>query len=222
VPLSPDTISRALQIILIDLLLSGDNAVVIGVAAAPLPRRQRGLAIALGGGAAIVLRILLTGGAAVLLELPLVRLVGGLLLLWIAFKLIDQEEQSHEGVKAATSLRGAAATILLADLIMSLDNVLGVAAISDGDVWLLVLGLVASMAIVLLGGSIFAEWVDRLRWLAYVGGAVIAWTGIDMVQDAANSAVQLAATARLSLDVLVTLAVLALAYRIHRHPRGSR
>jgi YjbE family integral membrane protein len=217
VPLGAETISRAIQIVLIDLLLSGDNAVVIGVAAHPLSGRQRGLAIVLGGGAAILLRVLLTGGAALLLEFPLIRFVGGLLLLWIAFKLVQHEEESHEGVKAATTLRGAVLTILVADLIMSLDNVLGVAAVSRGDFWLLVFGLVVSMAIVLLGGSIFADWIDRMRWLAYLGGAVIAWTGIDMVLDETS----LAAPIRFSLDALVTLAVVVLAYRVHRRSPAS-
>ncbi|MBV9169555.1 MAG: YjbE family putative metal transport protein [Chloroflexi bacterium] len=221
-PLSAETISRALQIILIDLLLSGDNAVVIGIAAHPLPRRQRQMAIVFGGGAAIVLRILLTGGAALLLELPLVRLVGGLLLLWIAFKLVGQEKATHEGVKAATSLGGAIATILAADLIMSLDNVLGVAAVSSGDFWLLMFGLVVSMAIVLLGGSIFADWIDRMRWLAYLGAAVIAWTGIDMLQDETALAMQLATPVRLTLDAVITIGVVALAYQVHRRSLATR
>jgi YjbE family integral membrane protein len=211
-----------MQIVLIDLLLSGDNAVVIGVAAHPLPRRQRALAIVLGGGAAIVLRVLLTGGAALLLELPLVRFVGGLLLLWIAFRLLGQEEEDREGIKAATTLQGAVATILVADLIMSLDNVLGVAAISTGDFGLLTFGLVLSMAIVLLGGGIFADWIDRMRWLAYLGGAVIAWTGIDMIMDETAVAIHVAQPARLLLDGLVTVGLVVLAYRIHRHSRVPR
>ena len=222
--LSGETISRALEIVLIDLVLSGDNAVVIGVAAHPLPRRQRGLAILLGGGAAILLRIVLTGGAALLLELPAVRLLGGLLLLWIAFKLLAQQAEQAEGVKAAATLPAAVATILIADLIMSLDNVLGVAAVSGGDLALLVFGLAVSMAIVMVGGGVLAELIDRLWWLAYLGSGVVAWTGIDMVQDDSLLALQAPSTVRLAIDVLVTLGVVGLAHWFHRrpaHPSGA-
>jgi YjbE family integral membrane protein len=179
--LSPELISRILQIILIDLVLSGDNAVVIGMAAYPLPRKQRRIAILFGGGAAIVLRITLTSVAALLLGLPALKAVGGLLLLWIGFRLLEQSETDE--TKQASTLMGAIGTILLADFIMSLDNVLGVAAASHGDVVLLIFGLLFSMAILMVGGSVFAELIERLWWLAYLGAGVIAWTGADMVQE---------------------------------------
>src|SRR6266850_1530609 len=138
--ITTELISRVLQIILIDLVLSGDNAVVIGMAARPLPRRQRRLAIVFGGGAAIVLRIALTAGAALLLGLPALKAIGGLLLLWIAVRLLEPVGAPDEA-KSATTLAGAIGTILLADFIMSLDNVLGVAAASRADVLLLIFGL---------------------------------------------------------------------------------
>jgi YjbE family integral membrane protein len=221
VELSAETVSRALQIVILDLLLSGDNAVVIGMAAQPLPARQRRLAILLGGGGAIVLRIVLTSGAALLLEVPAVKLVGGALLLWIAFKLLAVEQDSGAGVKAASTLPGAVATILAADLVMSLDNVLGVAAVSNGDLVLLLFGLGVSMAIVLLGGGLFADLIDHLWWLAYLGSAIIAWTGIDMLQD--DSLVAPTAPAlRLAINALVTLGVVALAHWVHRRPPSPR
>jgi YjbE family integral membrane protein len=217
-----EAVSRALQIVFIDLLLSGDNAVVIGMAAHPLPPRQRRLAIILGGGGAIILRIVLTGGAALLLEVPAVKLLGGGLLLWIAFKLLEVEAESDAGVKAASSLLGAVATILAADLVMSLDNVLGVAAISGGDLLLLIFGLAVSMAIVMFGGGLFADMIDRLWWLAYVGSAIIAWTGIDMLQDDSLVVMQTTPLIRFGLDVLVTLTVVLLAHRVHRRSPAPR
>src|SRR5919198_1052008 len=176
-----DTISAVLGIIVIDLVLSGDNAIVIGMAAHRLPPKQRRLAILVGGGAAILLRISLTAVAALLLTIPGLQAVGGLLLLWIAFKLLKEEEEGAEGARTAETFRSAVLTILLADVVMSLDNVLGVAAASNGDLRLL--GLVLSVAILMLGGNLVAELVDRLWWLAYVGAGVIAWTGTDLVLE---------------------------------------
>src|ERR1043166_8774852 len=115
------SLSAILRIVLIDLALSGDNAVVIGMAAHRLPSRQRRAAIVVGGLAAVVLRIVLTATVVYLLTLPGLRLFGGILLIWIAFKLLAEEEESHEGVKVAASLKEAITTILIADFIMSLD-----------------------------------------------------------------------------------------------------
>src|SRR5574342_117732 len=138
-------LSQILRIVIIDLVLSGDNAVVIGMAAHRLEPRQRRAAIVLGGGAAIGLRILLTAIAAFLLQLRGLQLAGGLLLLWIAIKLLRQEEESHEGLKAAATMTGAVATILVADFIMSLDNVIGVAGASEGNMGLLIFVLILIM-----------------------------------------------------------------------------
>ena len=120
------------RIVIIDLVLSGDNAVVIGMAAHRLPLQQRKIAIFIGGGAAIVLRITLTAIAALLLTMSGLQLAGGALLVWIAFKLLKEEEESKEGVKVAASMREAIFTILIADFIMSMDNVLGVAGAING------------------------------------------------------------------------------------------
>src|SRR5215475_1757883 len=127
-------LSSILGIVIIDLVLSGDNAVVIGMAAHRLPIQQRRRAIIIGGGAAIVLRIVLTATAALLLKISGLQLFGGLLLIWIAFRLLKEEEESHEGLKVAGSMREAVLTILIADLVMSTDNVLAVAGASQGDV----------------------------------------------------------------------------------------
>jgi YjbE family integral membrane protein len=200
------------QIVLIDLVLSGDNAVVIGMAAHPLPPRQRRLAIVLGGGGAIVLRVTLTTVAALLLGLPALKAVGGVLLLWIAFRLLKKSTEEHEQGRPTVGLWAAVTTILLADLIMSLDNVLGVAAASNGNLGLLVFGLAMSMTILMLGGAAFAELIDRLWWLTYLGALVIAWTGVDiaftdgLVQprvEGLPEAVRVLVTAVLSVAVVV-------------------
>jgi YjbE family integral membrane protein len=151
------------------------------MAAHRLPGRQRKRAILIGGGAAILLRILLTTVAALLLQIPGLQFVGGLLLVWIAFKLLKADEESHGGIRAAPSMREAVTTILIADFLMSTDNVLGVAGASHGDVSLLVFGLVLSMVILMLLGSLVAKLMNRVFWLSYVGAAVIAWTGALMV-----------------------------------------
>ncbi|HLQ77261.1 MAG TPA: TerC family protein, partial [Terriglobia bacterium] len=172
-----DFLSQILRIVIIDLVLSGDNAVVIGMAAHRLPPAQRRKAILFGGGAAIVLRITLTAVAAFLLTLKGLQLAGGVLLLWIGFKLLKQEEESHEGVKVAGSMKEAVITILIADFVMSLDNVLGVAGASHGSAELLIFGLVLSMGILMFMGNLVANLINRMWWLAYAGSAVIAWTG---------------------------------------------
>jgi YjbE family integral membrane protein len=174
-------ISSVLRIVIIDLVLSGDNAVVIGMAAHRLEPRQRRTAILIGGGAAIVLRIALTAIAAMLMQLSGLRLVGGLLLIWIGFKLLAEEEESHEGIKVAGNMREAIVTILVADFIMSTDNVLGVAGASQGSITLLLFGLVLSMAILMFMGSIVADLINKFWWLAYLGSGVIAWTGAMMI-----------------------------------------
>ena len=222
--LSGELIPRVLQIILIDLVLSGDNAVVIGMAAHPLPMPQRRMAILIGGGAALLLRVVLTAVAALLLGLPALKAIGGILLLWIAFRLLQPDAGGDPETREASSMRGAIATILLADLVMSLDNVLGVAAASEGDIVLLMFGLVVSMAIVMFGGGIFAELLDRLWWLAYAGALVIAWTGADMIQDDDLLAQfgSLPSVVRPVVSVLVSLIVVAVAHRVHRYQPAPR
>jgi YjbE family integral membrane protein len=213
-------VSAVLRIVLIDLVLSGDNAIVIGMAAHRLPPPQRRLAILFGGGAAIVLRIALTAIAAQLLAIAGLQAVGGLLLLWIAFKLLKNDEESAEGVRAAAHLRGAVLTILLADFVMSLDNVLGVAAASEGNLVVLLFGLALSVAILMVGGSLIAGLINRLWWLSYVGSAVIAWTGAEMLlQDQLLGQIgHLPAEAELLAMVVVTALTVAIAHVVHRRP----
>jgi YjbE family integral membrane protein len=174
-------LSQILVIVLINLALSGDNAVVIGMAAHRLEPRLRKRAILIGGGAAIALRILLTAVAAFLLGLKGLHLIGGLLLLWIGFKMVKAEEESHDGIKVAANMKDAIITILIADIVMSLDNVLGVAGASEGSTLLLTFGLVLSMGIIMFMGNLVATLINKLWWLAYVGSGVIVWTGAHMI-----------------------------------------
>jgi len=216
-------LSQVLKIVIIDLVLSGDNAVVIGMAAHRLEPRQRRFAILFGGGAAIALRIALTAIAAFLLQLRGLQAAGGLLLLWIAIKLLKQEEESHEGIRSAATMKGAIATILLADFIMSLDNVLGVAGASEGNVGLLLFGLVLSMGILMFVGSMVADLINRLWWLAYVGSAVIAWTGSSMIFEDPLVHVRIAVDGILYYLVCsaIVIVTLLLAHWLHRRSEAS-
>ncbi len=213
-----ETLAAVFGIVLIDLVLSGDNAIVIGMAAHRLPPRQRRVAIVFGAGAAIVLRIALTAVAAILLQLPGVRAIGGALLLWIAYRLLREDEGSHETTRAASGIGQAIAVILLADFVMSLDNVLGVAAASQGNLPLLFFGLGLSVAILMIGGSLVATLVNRLWWLAYLGAAVIAWTGTGMFLDDPFVArwIDLPTRVELPITAGVAVAVVALAHYVHR------
>jgi YjbE family integral membrane protein len=208
-----------LGIILIDVVLSGDNAVVIGMAAHRLPMHQRKIAIVIGGAAAIVLRIVLTYVALRLLQVSGLKFAGGLLLIWIAFRLLKQEEEGAEGIKAANSMSGAILTILVADLVMSTDNVLGVAAASHGDATLLLFGLVLSMAILLWMGNMVASLINRFGWLSYVGAAVIVWTGAIMVFEdplVVDRAAWLNRPVTYFFAALITALVTAFAHWFHR------
>src|SRR5436309_3978865 len=207
------------RIVVINLVLSGDNAVVIGLAAHRLPLRQRRIAIFTGGAVAVLLRIVLTATAALLLQITGLQFVGGMLLIWIAFKLLKEEEESKEGVRSAGGMREAIITILIADFIMSTDNVLGVAAASEGDLRLLIFGLVLSMAILMWMGSLVANLINRFAWLSYVGAAVIAWTGALMVFEdpyVVRRADWLSRPIAYTSAALITIGVTVFAHWFHR------
>ena len=170
-------------IVLIDLVLSGDNALVIGVAAHRLPPRQRRAAVALGGALAILLRVLFTALAALLLRVPFLRLLGGVALLGVAAKVVQPDQEEAGGGRDLGTAAGpwpAVATIVTADAAMSLDNVLGVAAAAGDDLRLLAFGLVLSMVLMVAAGNASAGLLNRHRWLVALGAAVIAWVGAAM------------------------------------------
>lgn len=170
------------KIIMIDLLLSGDNAVVIALACRNLPPEQRKKGILFGVGGAIGLRIALTFFAVNLLSLPYLKLVGALLLLWIGVKLIlPEDEHDASNIKADTRLFGAVKTIIIADFVMSLDNVLGVAAAAKGNVMLLVFGLLVSIPLIAWSSQLVLKLIDRLPLIIYAGGALLGYVGGEML-----------------------------------------
>jgi YjbE family integral membrane protein len=177
-------LSSVLTIILYDLILSGDNAVVIGMAARALPSRSRRRAVIFGGAGAVGLRVLFTAVAALLLDpdrgIVLVGLVGGTLLLWIAYRLIRPQDHG-EDVTEADSLASAIKTIVLADVVMSLDNILAVGAEAEGNLGLWFFGLALSVPILLLGSSGVAQLLGRFPILVYVGAIILVHTAIEMV-----------------------------------------
>ncbi|MDD2684544.1 MAG: TerC family protein [Gallionella sp.] len=171
------------KIIMIDLLLSGDNAVVIALACRNLPEAQRRKGIMYGVGGAIGLRIVLTFFAVSLLALPYLKLVGAVLLLWIGIKLILPEDDAHgeDSIKAEGNLWGAIKTIIIADFVMSLDNVLGVAAAAKGDVFLLVFGLLISIPMIAWSSQLVLKLIDRFPFIIYAGGALLGYVAGEML-----------------------------------------
>ncbi|MBM2831785.1 MAG: Integral rane protein TerC [Dehalococcoidia bacterium] len=177
-----DFIVRFLNITLIDLALSGDNAIVIGMAAASLPSSKRRFAIILGGAGAIGLRIALTSIATLLMRIPLLSAFGGLVLVWVAYKLLrlDVCEDDKE-CKTASNLRQALVLILTADFMMSVDNVIAVAGAAHGSVFLLIAGLLISMPLLMTTGGFISVLIDKFKWLVYVGAFAIVFTATRMV-----------------------------------------
>jgi YjbE family integral membrane protein len=181
-----DFVSSILKIILYDLILSGDNAVVIGMAARRLPMASRRRAVIIGGVGAVGLRVLFTAIAALVLDpdrgLPVIGLVGGALLLWIAYRLVrPQDHGAH--VSEADSLAQAIKTIVLADVVMSLDNILAVGAEAKGNLWLLIFGLALSIPILLLGSGLVATMLGRFPILVYIGAIVLVHTSVEMMLE---------------------------------------
>ncbi|MGA8941890.1 MAG: TerC family protein [Thermoactinomyces sp.] len=170
------------NIIIIDIILSGDNAVMIGMAARKLPEKQRKKAIIFGAGAAVFLRATLTAIAAYLLNIPLLMTVGGILLIGIAVRLLLDNESETE-VDIGDSLKSAVKTIIVADVVMSLDNVLAVAGAAHGNVFLVLFGLALSIPIIMWGSSLIARLLNRLPWLVYVGAAILGFTGGQLIVE---------------------------------------
>ncbi len=180
---SPEFWWGLLKIIWINILLSGDNAVVIALAARGLPAHQQKRAIVFGSGAAVVLRVILTVIAAWLLELEGLQIVGGLLLLWIGAQLLADEEEEDGEAKEYASLMAAVRTILIADLVMSLDNVIGVAAAAQGNQLLLILGLAISIPLVVFGSSMMIKLMDRFPVIIVLGAGLIGWVGGETIAN---------------------------------------
>ena len=175
-----------IKIIWINIILSGDNAVVIALAARSLPAEQQKRAILFGSGAAVVLRIGLTVIAAKLLALSYLQIIGGVLLLWIGTQLLGGEEEDEGEGNEKAGLWVAVRTILIADLVMSLDNVIAVAAAAKGSMVLLILGLAISIPLVIFGSKLMIKLMDRFPVIVTLGAALIGWVaGETIVSDVA-------------------------------------
>ncbi|NMC27722.1 MAG: TerC family protein, partial [Syntrophomonadaceae bacterium] len=174
--------SIVFSIVIIDLVLAGDNAIVIGLAARHVPKQHQKKVILWGTAGAIVVRSLLTLVVVWLLNIPGLLLAGGLLLVWIAYKLLV-EAKKHGGMELGDNLWSAVKTIVIADVVMGLDNVLAVAGAAHGSFLLVVVGLLISIPIVVWGSTIILTWVERYPSIIYLGAGVLAWTAAKMIVD---------------------------------------
>ncbi|GAP65405.1 integral membrane protein, YjbE family [Mizugakiibacter sediminis] len=179
--LTPQFFSGLLSIILIDLVLAGDNAIVIALAARNLPRRLQKQAIFWGTFGAVAVRVALTAIVVYLLQIPGLMLAGGLILLPIAWKLLRQDEGDAHEVKAAGGFWSAMRTIVVADALMGLDNVLAIAGASHGHLSLVVIGLLVSVPLVVWGSTLILKLIERFPAIVYVGAGAIAWTAARMI-----------------------------------------
>jgi YjbE family integral membrane protein len=192
----PAAFAAFLQVLMIDLVLAGDNAIVVGALAAGLPAEQRRKVILIGVIAALVLRILFALIVTQLLQIVGLILVGGLLLLWVAWKMWRElrhtgesagspeiEGDEHSGIRPAKSFAGAAWAVAVADVSMSLDNVLAVAGAARDHPGILIVGLIFAVALMGLAANLIARYIERYRWIAYLGLAVILYVALKMVYD---------------------------------------
>lgn len=193
---SPAAFAAFLQVLMIDLVLAGDNAIVVGALAAGLPAEQRRKVIIIGVAAALVLRILFALIVTQLLQIVGLILIGGLLLLWVAWKMWrdlhhtgessgspEIEGDEHSGIRPAKSFAAAAWAVAVADVSMSLDNVLAVAGAARDHPGILIVGLVFAVALMGIAANVIAKYIERYKWIAYVGLAVIMWVAVKMIYD---------------------------------------
>jgi YjbE family integral membrane protein len=176
-----DFLSGLLAIVLLDLVLAGDNAIVIALAARNLPRRIQKKAVLWGTVGAVAVRLVLTGVVVYLLELPGLMLAGGVLLLPIAWKLLQSESQPVHEVDAAGNFWAAMRTIIIADALMGMDNVLAIAGAAKGQMLLVMIGLAISVPLVVWGSSLILRLIERFPIIVYIGAAAIAWTSARMI-----------------------------------------
>lgn len=192
----PAAFATFLQVLMIDLVLAGDNAIVVGALAAGLPEEQRKKVILIGVLAALVLRIAFALVVTQLMQIVGLIFVGGLLLIWVAWKMWRElrhdgestgspevDGDHHSGVRSAKSFAGAAWAVAVADVSMSLDNVLGVAGAARDHPGILIVGLIFAVALMGLAANVIAKYIERYRWIAYVGLVVILYVAVKMIFD---------------------------------------
>lgn len=178
--LGPDLL-KLVQIIWINIILSGDNAVVIALACRGLPENKQRSGMIIGAGVAIALRIVFTVAVAALLSTPFLKIIGGCLLLWIAVKLVRGEDEGGEGIEASDRLFHAVKTIAIADMVMSLDNVLAIAAVAKDSVFLLMVGLAISIPLIVAGAALIMRLLARFPILVWAGAGLLGWVAGEML-----------------------------------------
>lgn len=181
--LSPTFWLSLLNVVFIDLILAGDNAIVIGLAARNLHPSVQKKAILFGTGGALLIRIAATIVVLWLLKVPWLLLAGGLLLIWIAYKLLADQGEEHNDIQADTSLWAAVRTIIIADAAMGLDNVIAVAGAAQQHLVLVILGLLISVPIIVWGSTLFIKLMNHFPWIIYVGAVVLGYTAANMITE---------------------------------------
>ncbi|WP_054754829.1 TerC family protein [Piscibacillus salipiscarius] len=219
IDLNWDLLKAVLIIIGLDLILGGDNAVVIAMASRNLPKHHQNKAIVLGTSLAILIRVSLAGIAIYLLTIPYVQLIGGLLLLYIAVKLLTQNDD-HVEVESSSTLIGAVKTIVIADLIMSFDNVLAIAAASNQNVVLIIFGLAVSVPIIIFGSKIILMIMNKYPVIVYAGASLIAYTSAELIlkEERLESTFKLIPNEHFILPLVFVMLVclLGLSYNLNR------
>jgi YjbE family integral membrane protein len=210
------------QIIVVNILLSGDNALVIALACRNLEKRHQKPAILIGSAGAIVLRIVFVVIVDLLLQISYLKLAGGLLLLWIGVKLVQGEEEDGSGVKAPASLWSAVRTIIIADAVMSLDNAIAIAAAAHGDTTLIVLGLLISIPLIIFGATIIMLLLNRFPIIVVAGGALLGYIAGEVIATDPAYAERLAAAvphAKTIIEVGCAVFTVAIGYFLQRRAR---
>lgn len=223
--LTPAFWSGLTQIILVNIVLSGDNALVIALACRNLEKRHQKPAILAGSAGAIVLRIIFVLIVDQLLQISFLKLAGGLLLLWIGVKLVQGEEEHGDGVKGAGSLWGAIRTIIIADAVMSLDNAIAIAAAAKGDTTLIILGLLISIPLIVFGATLIMALLQRFPIIVVAGGGLLGWIAGEVLATDPAYAQQLAAmvpNAKLVFEVGCAVITVALGYFLQYRAKQRR
>lgn len=179
--LTGELLVRFLGIVAIDLILSGDNAVVIALAVRNLEGKTRKRAIFLGTFGAVALRLLFAAVVTFLIQIPFLQLVGGLLLLWIAWRLVADNHSEHENVSAGGNVWQAVRIIIVADVVMSLDNVVALVGVSGGNLWLLLFGIALTIPLIIYGSQLLSSLMNRFGWIVYAGAGVLVFVAVEMV-----------------------------------------
>jgi len=177
------SITALLAIIVIDLVLAGDNAVVIGMAARNVPKEQQKRVILWGTAGAIIIRALMTLIVVWLLKIPGLHLAGGILLIWIAYKLVVDKKGHDSNIKAQNNMAKAIGTIIVADTVMGIDNVIAIAGASGGSFLLVIIGLLISIPIMIFGSTLVLKFIERYPIIVYIGSGILAWTAGKMIMD---------------------------------------